>query len=200
MGARLALAAMLVLSSAQARADDDEGRLRLSVMAAIVPNASATLGRGEHVSYTAADRALAGRLSLDYACGDVLFLGIGSQYVYWLHDSLADGPAAGSETDLHARIGANSRLTESWHLFGYLAPGYSVLVSPTTGLPRSTNPRGLVVAGSVGTAVDLHPALYFTLELGYQEGFQVDRVDTGPPVDHSTRFVHVGMGLGLRLL
>ncbi len=202
MAARLAVTALLVLSAARARADDgDPGRLRLSMTAALVPRATLRTAEDEHFSERGPHRAFAGRLSLDYACGQVFFVGLGSQYVYWLSQgqTLAEGPAEGSEADLHARIGANSRLTESWQVFAYIAPGYSVLV-PSSGVPTSADPRGLVVDGTVGTSLDLLPAMFFTLEFGYQEGFQIAREENGAASDRQTRFIHVGMGLGLRLL
>jgi hypothetical protein len=199
MATRLGLALLLLFSASVARADDDDGgSLRLAMKVAVVPQATLRSGTEPDISQTAPRRALAAGLSLDYACGDVLFVGVGSQYVYWVHQALSDGPAEGSEADLYARIGANGRVTESWRMFAYLSPGYSVLV-PSSGSSALSEPRGLVVAGTVGTSVDLLPALFFTVELGYQEGFQTAQ-DDGIAIDHQTRFMQVGLGLGLRLL
>jgi hypothetical protein len=199
MAARLGLVFLLVSSASVASASDDDARLRLSMMVAAVPQASLRSARHEPASQLAPERALAGRLALDYACGDLLFLGIGSQYVYWVQQALSEGPAEGSEADIHARIGANGRVTEGWQLFAYVAPGYSVLVPSPYWARTAADPRGLVVAGTVGTTVDLLPALFFSLELGYQEGFQTAS-DEGASFDYQTRFMHVGVGFGLRLL
>jgi hypothetical protein len=199
MGARLCFALLLMFATSVARAETETDRhLRLSMMVATVPQASLRSALREPATYIGTDRALAGGLALDYACGDVLFLGVGSQYVFWVQDALSEGPAEGSEIDIRARIGASSYLTEAWQLFGYLAPGYSLLV-PTRGARTPNGPRGLVIAGAVGAAVDLLPALFLSGEIGYQEGFQTGQQE-GVTFDHQTRFMQVGLSLGVRIL
>jgi hypothetical protein len=173
------------------------GGFRLSFMVAPAPGVSvqspidsfAGAGQGQHTVALAP--------ALDYALGESWFVGLNPQYVVWIRGPSATGPVVGSEIDVRGRIGAQARSFDRLSVFGYLAPGYSVIL-PSPDLGRMNKPRGPVVAGALGMALDVRPTVAFSMELGEQYGFQTGKKD-GSRVDYRTHFLYIALGLRLQL-
>ena len=90
MALRWWLTLSLLFSGSLARAQTEERPLRISTLVATAPGATLQSSIRQPPSWVGPDRALAAKLAVDYACGDVLFLGLDSQYVFWVRGALSD--------------------------------------------------------------------------------------------------------------
>jgi hypothetical protein len=171
-------------------------RLRLSVN--LAPLVTGTIGSdlGAFPNDDDADLAFALAPALDYAVNRILFVGLHPQYVFGVKKQKSRGDAT-YEINLRARIGAIFPARDKVHLFGYLAPGYSIL-KPTEDLGDVGRPHGFACAAAIGLLADLTPTVFFSSELGYQRGFQKGD-QFGFDYAYETSFVGLGFGVGLRL-
>lgn len=130
--------------------------------------------------------------TFDFGLNEFLFVGLAPQFIFNVQPDLATGDA-GQELDLRARVGAIAKVADTVRMFGYVAPGYSIVMVPNK--PMGTdNPAGFVLGFAGGAALDLSPTMYLSGELGYQVGYQ-----TVSSADFKTNYFHVGLGVGLRL-
>ena len=107
-----------------------------------------------------------------------------------------DGDAA-KELDLRARIGGIAKVADTIRVFGYAAPGYSIIMLPDEA-DGIDNPAGFVLGFAAGAAFDLAPSTYLSAEIGYQVGYQSTKF-LNNDVDFKTNYLHLGVGLGFRL-
>jgi hypothetical protein len=124
------------------------------------------------------------------------FVGLVPRYVF---NVKAQGDRPGGEVDYRLRLGVDVPVNDSLMLFGYLAPGYSLVVLPPDArYPGRPHPRGPVIGFAAGAMIDLGRWLYLSVELGQQLGFQTTTI-AGAEVDSRTSFLHIGLGAGCRL-
>jgi len=107
-----------------------------------------------------------------------VFVGVapGARYFVAGPASTARSPTRPSnEFDLRLRLGMRARVGDRFHLYAYLAPGYSI----TSWLPVGTV-QGPVVGLHGGARRDVARAVFLTIEIGYDVSLQrgaVDRTD-----------------------
>jgi hypothetical protein len=111
-------------------------------------------------------------------------------------------PTMSTEYDLMARVAGSLPLADGIAIYAELLPGFS-LVKPSAGNPAT----GFVYAAGVGAAMDLSERTYFSLGVGYQEGFQ-SRTDTNTSPQGVTttqksdvrpEYWRIALGVGFRL-
>jgi hypothetical protein len=127
--------------------------------------------------------------TLDYSINQFVFVGLAPQYIINVKGKDAPG-SAGSELDLRLRVGGNAKVADTLMLYGYLAPGYGIVMPSGDG----DSAKGLVLGFAAGAMLDFTPSVFGNAELGYQVGYQ--KVSD---VDAKTNFLHIGIGLGFRL-
>jgi hypothetical protein len=130
--------------------------------------------------------------SFDFLSRRNLFFGVASRYTTGIK-------ARGSEAlpmrdfDLLFRLGYDLRLTDRFHAYGYVAPGYSFL----NGLDSMVG-QGPVFGTNLGGLLDLTPDFFCLAELGYQAGFQRGFADD-MQFRLTVGLVQLGFGLGARI-
>lgn len=120
---------------------------------------------------------------LDYSPLPQLSVGLSPQVIFNVKAS--GGSSAATEYDLRARVTYGLPLSGRWLIFARLSPGYSFV--QRTGAETGT---GFVLDAAAGVEFPLTDAAFLTADLGFQMGFQ------SVP---STRYPHVGLGLGFAL-
>jgi hypothetical protein len=134
--------------------------------------------------------------TFDYNINEYLFVGLAPQIILNVIPKDADGKAA-KELDLRARVGGNAKVADTIRLFGYLAPGYSIIMFPDK-MDGLSNPAGFVLGFAGGALFDLTPSVFANAEVGYQVGFQSVSF-MGASADLKTNYLHIGLGIGVRL-
>jgi hypothetical protein len=134
--------------------------------------------------------------TFDYNINEYFFAGLAPQIILNVMPKDTTG-SAGKELDLRARVGANAKIADTIRLFGYLAPGYSIIMIPDK-MDGASNPAGFVLGFAGGALFDLTPSVFANAEVGYQVGFQGMSI-MGVSVDAKTNYLHVGLGIGVRL-
>ena len=131
---------------------------------------------------------------LDYAVGPNISLGVAPRLLFNVKGE--DGDEAAKQLDLRVRLLGRFPASPKMRIYGYVAPGYSILFIPDW--PDEVDrPAGLVLALAGGAAYDLGPTTFATFELGYQLGWQGGEED-GDSVELSDNFLHFGVGVGTR--
>ncbi|HXI54620.1 MAG TPA: outer membrane beta-barrel protein [Polyangia bacterium] len=123
----------------------------------------------------------------DYAFHPNFFVGFAPQFTF--HVKAKDANDSGEQLDLLIRAGANAPIADTLQLYGYVAPGYSILIPP-----HGDNPTGFVLGFHGGAMLALTDRAYANFELGYQFGYQ--SVSAG---DAKTDLFQFGLGIGTRL-
>jgi hypothetical protein len=132
-------------------------------------------------------------LTFDYAITRNISIGVAPRMIFNVIDKDANGDAA-SQLDLRARVKGHFPIADKIEAYGFVAPGYSIVMLPDSELD---NPAGLVLAFGAGATYDLTPRMFVSGEVGYQLGFQRTEV-LGETVDLGTSYLHVGLGAGAR--
>jgi hypothetical protein len=134
--------------------------------------------------------------TFDYDLLPWLSAGVAPRFVFnVIDDHAGDAEEARRELDLRARVAASTGLADKLRAYGFVAPGYSLVLAPNG--DRLGTASGFVLAFGGGVSYDVAPDLYLVGELGYQVGFQ--SVDTGGlVVGASTEYLSVGIGAGKR--
>jgi hypothetical protein len=167
----------------------DASRMRLGVVLSPMPTGTF---KGEGGADVDAKFAFAIMPTFDFGLNEFLFVGLAPQLILNVKPDAATGDA-GQELDLRGRIGGIAKVADTVRLFGYAAPGYSIVMVPNK--PSGVdNPAGFVLGLAGGAALDLSAALYLSGEIGYQFGFQ-----KANDADFKTNYLHIGLGLGVRL-
>jgi hypothetical protein len=126
-----------------------------------------------------------------------LFIGLAPQFIFNVKSDDSGDSDAAQEVDLRARIGGIAKVADTIRVFGYAAPGYSIVMLPDE-FEGIDNPAGFVLGFAAGAAFDLAPSTYLTGEVGYQLGYQSTEF-LNNDADFKTNYLHLGVGLGFRL-
>ena len=173
----------------------DASRMRLGIVLSPMP-----LGSFKS-NDSSADTAFAFGVmpTFDLGIGQFLFVGLAPQFIFNVKGKDSpDGTDAAKELDLRARIGANAKVADTIRVFGYAAPGYSIIMMPDkpSGID---NPAGFVLGFAAGALMDIAPTTYLSAELGYQLGYQSMDAPIVGNIDTKSNYMHVGLGIGFRL-
>jgi hypothetical protein len=167
----------------------DASRMRLGLVLSPMPTGTFKGAAGS--TDTDAKFAFALMPTFDLGLSQFFFIGLAPQFIFNVQPTPTG--EAGQELDLRVRLGGIAKVADTIRLFGYAAPGYSFIMVPKKAAGQE-NPTGLVVGFAAGAAFDLSPAMYLSAELGYQVGYQAAN-----SVDFKSNYLHVGLGLGVRL-
>ncbi len=129
---------------------------------------------------------------VDYWVTDAISVGFAPRYILNVIPKDADGDAA-TELDLAVRAQYNHTVNEKISAFGFLSPGFSSILPP--GDSDSDSATGLIIGFGAGGRYGINEKLFAQGELGYQLGFQ-GNTQMGVDVTTSTRFLHIGVGVG----
>ena len=126
--------------------------------------------------------------SIDYRIFAGLSLGLTPQAT--LNVRAKDDKSKGKQIDLMLRVAYTQAVAEKIRLYAEVLPGYSIILT-------DDQSKGLVVAGGVGVIMDFTDGAFANLGVGYEKGFQ--KFNNGnSSEDHSTRYVRVALGGGVR--
>lgn len=141
---------------------------------------------------------------VDVAVSPNIAFGFSPQVIFHVKADGGTGQSA-TEYDVRARLTARAPVSPTANVFGRLSPALSIIDLPSEDPDDSitiSDPVGLLLDFSVGAEFALQPNLFFVSELGYQLGFQSATVDDrgdSTDVDLNTRYLHLGVGLAVRL-
>jgi hypothetical protein len=188
----LVLGAAVLFTSSVAKAQiplaDPMAKLRVGLNLVPMPFGSfKTTLTGSEISI---DTAFAFGLmpAIDYLLSTYYFVGFAPQFTFNVNGKDGAGDAA-KAVDLLVRLGGNAPVADNIELYGYIAPGYSI-VFPNGG----DNPAGFVLGFHGGAILDISPTVFTNLEIGYQVGFQ-----TVNSSDYKLNYFQIGIGAGFRL-
>ena len=167
----------------------DASAMRLGVVLSPMPAGSF---KGPAGASTDASFAFGVMPTFDFGINQFLFAGLAPQFIFNVMPDGATGDSA-TELDLRARVGGVAKVADTVRLFGYAAPGYSIVMFPNKPMGVD-NPSGFVLGFAAGSTLDLSPSTYLSGELGYQVGFQAAN-----SIDRKTNYFHIGVGVGFRL-
>lgn len=151
-----------------------------------VGSVSVSAGGFSASSSTAVAFALQG--FFDYEIVPHLYLGVAPQFIFNVKSS--DASSSAEELDLLGRVMGRYPVADKIQLFGYLAPGFSVIFVPDKPSGVS-NPTGFVLDFAGGVSYSFTPTLFIAGEIGYQFGFQ-----SANGVDFKTQYLHIGVAFG----
>ena len=138
--------------------------------------------------------------TFDFGIGEFFFVGAAPQFIFNVKGKDKVGgqdPKAAKELDLRVRAGANAKVADTIRVFGYAAPGYSIVMVPDKP-DGMDNPAGMVLGFAAGAMADIAPTTYLSAEIGYQLGYQ--KMDFGgTSIDSKSNYMHVGVGIGFRM-
>ena len=118
-----------------------------------------------------------------------LYIGVAPQLILNVKGDDAFG-SSGQELDLFARVMGRIPVAHNIQLYGYLAPGFSVIFVPDKA-PGFNNPTGFVLGFAGGISYSITPSLFIAGEIGYQVGFQ-----SSDGTDFKSRFLSLGFVIG----
>jgi hypothetical protein len=175
-----------VAARAQTPLADPNAKLRLGFNLVPMPIGSikASFGGLE----ASADSAFAFGImpTIDYLFHPYFFAGFAPQLTFNVKGK--DAGDAAKMLDFLFRVGGNAPVADNIELYGYLAPGYSIII-PSMG----DNATGFVLGFHGGGILDLTPTSFLNLELGYQLGYQKLH-----DVSFKVNYFQIGLGGGLR--
>jgi hypothetical protein len=168
------------------------GRMRLSLSLVPVPLGTfeTTVAGVKFSGDTAFAFGL--RPAFDYSINDYFFIGFSPQLL--LNVKGEDDDDAGKELDLLVRVGGHAPVADNLHLYGYLAPGYSIIY-PSAG---DEDPAGFVLGVAAGAIYSFSDKLFAVGDIGYQLGYQEVTI-FGADVDYRLRYLLIGLGVGMKL-
>jgi len=189
-------AAAPAATESAAPAAGPESKMRLGLNVVPMPFGKFTVGSGG-VS-ASGDTAFAFGIMpfFDYLLTRNFFVGLGPMYTLNVKSKDATGSAS-KELDLQARIGGEVPASDQIEVYGYVAPGYSIIMPPS-GSGSSTNAKGFEVGFHAGGMFNVSPLVFLNAEVGYQLGFQ--KVTEGSvSADAKSSFFQIGLGGGVHL-
>jgi hypothetical protein len=168
---------------------------KMRVTALFVPAPLGLLRSGSpgNVATVGSQPAFGFATAFDFLAGPHLFVGFAAAYTFHI---VARGTTADAATafDLTVRFGGSLPVAPKVTVYGYVAPGYSLM----QGAPQGTEPQGPIVGLHAGALLDLTPAWFAALELGYQAGFQRSSFNQMEDPANAS-FFQTGVGVGLRI-
>jgi hypothetical protein len=159
-------------------------RVGLNLVPMPFGTAKATLGALEASSDTAF--AFGIMPAVDYSFHPYFFVGFAPQFTFNVKGK--DAGDSGKMLDLLLRVGGNAPVADTVQLYGYVAPGYSIVMPP-----MGDNSTGFTLGFHGGAMLDLTPTMFLNAELGYQLGYQKLH-----DLDYKLNYFQIGLGAGLR--
>lgn len=140
-----------------------------------------------------ADTAIAFGINglIDYAINPAISIGFMPQVL--LNVKPEDEDESAKQFDLLVRVAGHYPAAPNIDLYGYLAPGYSI-ISPPDWPDNVDRPKGLIIGFGGGAAYQVAPRTAITGELGYQIGLQ-GLEENGVAIDLETSYLRVGAGV-----
>lgn len=171
------------------------GRMRLSF--SVVPAPLGSIEADASGFQFGGDAAFAFGLrpAFDYSINDYFFIGFSPQLL--LNVKGEDYDDAGKELDLLVRLGGHAPVADNLHLYGYLAPGYSIIYLPSRPV-NIEDPAGFVLGVAAGAIYSFSDRLFAVGDIGYQLGFQGTTI-LNTDVDIRSRYLLIGLGVGMKL-
>jgi hypothetical protein len=193
----LTLVASSLLLTATAFADEAitsrvEPKIAVGAQVELLPLGSFHLASGQLSRNDSAEIAYGVSGTFDYALHRYLSIGFAPRLVMNVIAKDVANPDAAQQVDLRVRLKAHAQVAPGVEVYGYVAPGYSILFDR-----GSDNISGLAIAFGAGVTYDLSPSTFLSGEVGYQVGFQSEKV-LGQTVDLHASYLHVGFGAGAR--
>jgi opacity protein-like surface antigen len=183
------------------------------------------LSLGAQIELVPYGQISAGNDDVDFKEDTAFIYGVGANLDFYLNQYLSIGFAprfllnvttkdqadeqedddALKQLDLRARVKGEFPVSRVAHLYGYVAPGYSLIFANDNdfGPVNIDDAKGFVLAFAAGATFDLSANLFLNTEVGYQLGFQqssasLDGIDGDADFDFKTNNLAVGVGLGTR--
>jgi hypothetical protein len=122
----------------------------------------------------------------------IFSVGLAPRYIFNVKG--ANDTQSASQLDLAVRFAAGTDVAPKARLYGFVAPGYSWMFTPSNGMTDVANPSGLIVGFGGGASYEIAPKIALTGELGYQLGFQSFDVN-GTNVGSKDNYLQLGIGL-----
>jgi hypothetical protein len=173
----------------------DAGGVSASGMLNLLPVGTfrAELGNDSDSEDTAFAYGIAAQV--DYHVTGNISVGLAPRYTLNVIPENADAnDDSATQLDLLVRGQYNHSASPQLTVFGFFAPGYSVIMLPDD-QGNFGNPSGLVVGFGGGVRYMINEKLFAQGELGYQHGFhKLSAMDT--EFTFATNYVHFGVGLG----
>jgi hypothetical protein len=169
-------------------------QMRFSAMLVPTPIGNVRDGSGGSEDTFGTQPTVGVMAAFDFVTRANVFVGLAPSYVAGIKARADYDVVSSREFDLLVRLGYAHPLGERFHVYGYLAPGYSFVSGRIPGL----NAQGPVLGVHAGGLFDLTPSFFLAAELGYQAGFQRS---TFEPTDvaMASSFVQIGLGVGARI-
>jgi hypothetical protein len=164
-------------------------RLRVGGSFSVLPvgEIEASVGNQSASADTEMAAALGG--VIEYQVGPNFAIGFTPRFIFRIKPE--DAEESAEELDLLLRLIGNVPVGVNVELYGFAAPGYSVLYLPDV-VGDVDDPAGFLFGLGGGVALDVNPQFRLAAELGYQFGGQEVEV-AGQTLDVSTRFLHLGL-------
>lgn len=117
------------------------------------------------------------------------FLSLGLAPSLLLHVRSTEASNSGSLLDLPLRVAVGGDVAPKIRVYGFAAPGYTILFPPADAMGNTTHPSGFMIGFGGGVGVRVAPRFALAGELGYQFRF-LSETETvgGQPVDVSAQF------------
>jgi hypothetical protein len=211
----LALSGSLLASSALAQegeesvnaADRETKRISVGAQVELVPVGEISAGNDD-VDFTGDTGFIYGvGANFDFYLNQYLSIGLAPRFLMNVttkdQDEEQDDDDALTQLDLRARVKGEFPLGAAAHLYGYVAPGYSLIMADDNDFGPFTidDAKGFIVAFAAGATFDVSANLFLNAEVGYQLGFQTTTASVGgleADGDFATNLLSVGLGVGTR--
>jgi hypothetical protein len=169
-------------------------KMRLGAQVEILPLGTLEASAGGQSSSTDADIAYGIGATFDYDITPNFSIGAAPRFIFNVNgkDSNDD---AGKQLDLRVRATAHFPVAPQIQIYGFVAPGYSIVMLPSgAGID---DPKGFAIGFGGGLTYDVAPKVFLSGEVGYQLGFQSTKV-LDQDLDAKTRYLSIGLGAGAR--
>ena len=178
------------------RNSEGENHVRLSADVDLYPTGNIDLGGTPDVSGSTAFAYGVG-VAGDYQIGRNIFIGVAPRVSFNVKASDNSGGDAGTDYDLRARVGAAFTVAPRIGVYGYVAPGYSIITGPNTNADKGF---ALGIAAGASYAMTTTTRVYG--ELGYSFGFQStpDVAGSGNSIDVHVDYFHLAFGVSLDVM
>jgi hypothetical protein len=126
------------------------------------------------------------------------FLSVGLAPAVLLHVKGQDDTDSASQLDLPLRVTAGGNVMPQLRIYGFVAPGYTILFPPADQMGNSDRLSGFMVGFGGGVGFHVAPRFAVTGELGYQFRFPSEtRTVLGTPVDLTIQANYLTFALGV---
>jgi len=170
------------------------GHLGLSPVGTLKAKASA---QGSELS-DSVDTATAFEVGAQFEFRIMPFLSVGLAPAVLLHIKGQDDKDSASQLDLPLRITAGGNVMPQLRLYGFVAPGYTILFPPADDMGNSDRLSGFMVGFGGGVGFKIAPKFAVIGELGYQFRFPSETRMLGTtPVDLQIQANYLTFSLGV---